>query len=88
VGGRRSWRGADESSRRPKRKKEAAAAPPPSESKWRELRPRTPFSDPSQRSGGTVAHIPHYGDWSSNAVNQQKGDGSRGGFTAKVRLDA
>jgi hypothetical protein len=70
------------------KQKEAAAAPPPSESKWRELRRRTPFSDPFQRSGGTVANIPRYGDWSSQAVNQQKGDGSSGGSTAKVRLDA
>ena len=74
--------------RRLRKRKEAVAAPPPSESKWRELRPRTPFSDPFQRSGGTVANIPHYGDWSSKAVNQQKGDGSSGGSTAKVRLDA
>ena len=77
--------------RRPRhlrQKKEAAAAPPPSESKWRELRPRTPFSDPFQRSGATVANIPHFGDWSSQAVNQQKGDGSSVGSTAKVRLDA
>jgi|SoiMethySBSTD1v2_1073268.scaffolds.fasta_scaffold136710_5 hypothetical protein len=84
---RRHWR----RRRRPRhlrQKKEAVAAPPPSESKWRELRPRTPFSDPFQRSGATVANIPHYGDWSSQAVNQQKGDGSSGGSTANVRLDA
>lgn len=67
------------------KRKEAVAAPPPSESKWRELRPRTPFSDPFQRSGGTLAHIPHYGDWSSEAVNQQKGDGSSSWSGATVR---
>lgn len=67
------------------KRKEAVAAPPPSESKWRELRPRTPFSDPFQRSGGTLAHIPHYGDWSSKAVNQQKGDGSSSWSAATVR---
>src|SRR5215204_4783289 len=57
-------------------------------SKWRELRPRTPFSDPFQCSGGSVAHIPHCGDWSRSTVNQQKGDGSSTWSRATVRLDA